>query len=447
MRRITVVNRSPHVVVCRIEPTYRGTGSEYYSVLPSDTETLKLPSFRVGLVLAPQLQAEKAAMFDEAAPTAVDDFAIRVPLSLGAKWIAVPVPEECPWLVYRVKVTKRHHQLLILPRRDLSSFLSEIPDSVSLSCVTLPGTHDTMAFYGWPISQCQSLDTPLAVQLASGIRVLDIRLAIVDNRLIAYHGPYPQRAAFQEILSFIHAFLTADKTKRETVIVSIKQEDFRTVPGEVFSKLVRDEITNGPGGLDMWFLDNRIPLIGEARGKVIMFSRFGGDGEGWENGVEGIGIHPTTWPDSKKDGFTWDCKNTVVRTHDWYNIPSFLSIPEKTQLATEILLPPPIDPPLPSLAITFFSASGFPLAFPPTIARGFGWPKVGLGVEGVNARVVRWLASMLGAADASGRVKDPRIRGWTLADFYADPEPALVPLLVECNFHGRVPGEEGWPAL
>ena len=180
-----------------------------------------------------------------------------------------------------------------------------------------PISRCSMAFFGWPISQCQSLRTPLSVQLASGIRVLDIRLAVKDNRLIAYHGIYPQRASFQEILATIHTFLNAPDTCGETIVMSIKQEDFATVPGDVFSKLVHDEIFKGPGGKDMWFLDNRVPLLGEVRGKVVMFSRFGGDGSGWEGGLEGIGIHPTRWPDSEKYGFSWNCKNTLIRAHDW----------------------------------------------------------------------------------------------------------------------------------
>ena len=174
-----------------------------------------------------------------------------------------------------------------------------------------------MAFYGWPISQCQALETPLTVQLATGIRVLDVRLAVKDNQLVAYHGVYPQRAPFQYILATIHDFLSAPATCRETLVMSIKQEDFATVPGDLFSRLVHDEIFNGPGGRDMWFLDNRIPLLGQVRGKVTLFSRFGGNGDGWEAGLEGLGIHPTTWPDSVKDGFSWNCKNTLVRTHDW----------------------------------------------------------------------------------------------------------------------------------
>lgn len=196
---------------------------------------------------------------------------------------------------------------------------------------THPFFRRRMAMYGWPVSQCQSLATPLAVQLQSGIRVLDIRLAVVDGRLIAYHGVYPQRATFQSILLDVHDFLTAPTTSRETVVMSVKQEDFAKVNWTVFSKLFQEEIFGGPGGKDIWFLENRIPLLGEVRGKVILFSRFGGDGTGWDGGLEGLGIHPTTWPDSAKDGFTWECKDTLVRTHDWYvsRLSSAVSTPRR----------------------------------------------------------------------------------------------------------------------
>ena len=175
---------------------------------------------------------------------------------------------------------------------------------------------ESMALYGWPVSQCQS--APLDVQLQSGIRVLDIRLAVVNDKLIAYHGAYPQKTSFQTILSIIHTFLTAPETSQETVVMSLKQEDFARTPPPHFSELVHSEIKLGAGGIDMWFLENRVPRLGEVRGKVIMFSRFGGDGAGWDNRLEGMGIHPTTWPDSRKEGFEWTCKDTVVRTHDWY---------------------------------------------------------------------------------------------------------------------------------
>lgn len=175
-----------------------------------------------------------------------------------------------------------------------------------------------MALHGWPISQCQELTTPLAVQLQSGIRVIDVRLAIIDSRLIAYHGIYPQQTPFQEILSILYDFLTASSTCKETIVMSIKQEDFAKNSYLEFSRLVHEEIFNGPGGRDMWYLKNRVPYLGEVRGKVVMFSRFGGNGEGWEGGWEGLGIHPLVWPDSDKYGFSWNCKDTIVRTHDWW---------------------------------------------------------------------------------------------------------------------------------
>ncbi|KAL0947516.1 hypothetical protein HGRIS_013615 [Hohenbuehelia grisea] len=386
-------------------------------------------------------------------------FALQFSMMFGASWQPMKLPEECPWRIYTVKLSRKIRKLVVLSRRDLSKFLSDLPDSLRLSSLALPGTHDSMAFYGWPVSQCQSLSTSLAVQLAGGIRVLDVRFAVVDGRLISYHGVYPQRTPFLDILSTIRDFLTS--SPRETIVMSIKQEDYTRTTWQNFSALVRDEISTGPGGKEMWFFENRIPKLGEVRGKVVLLSRFGGNGDGWEGGLEGLGIHPTSWPDSEKSGFTWNCKDTLVRTHDWYNIPSFLSIPEKVALSTQILLPPPNNPPMPVLSITYFSAASFPLAFPPTIAHGFGWPKAGLGVEGVNSRIGKWLLDQLGSDverseapaasekekqdfDGPSGVDDVRIRGWAFMDFYAEPENAVVPLLVECNHRGRRSGEEGW---
>jgi 1-phosphatidylinositol phosphodiesterase len=348
-----------------------------------------------------------------------------------------------------------------------------------------------MAFYGWPIAQCQSHSTPLSAQLHGGIRVVDIRLSLVKGKLIAYHSVYSQRESFQSILATLYTFLSATSPgSRETVIVSIKQEDFQITNAHTFSAAVRSEIGQSVGGIELWFLENRIPTLREVRGKCVLFSRFGADGAEWPHGLAGLGIHPTRWPDSAPDVWDWTCANTRVRTHDWYRVPSFLSIPEKVQRATGVLLPPAEALPAPSLNVSFFSASSFPFAAPPTIARGFGWPSAGLGVEGVNARVVRWALDMLAdgaqgqraererqgrslgaAADVDGCLEvseetaligeanwekrsprlgateneEPRVRGWALIDFYRDPEDALVPLLIELNFRGRKSGEEGWP--
>ncbi|KAJ7611608.1 PLC-like phosphodiesterase [Roridomyces roridus] len=287
-----------------------------------------------------------------------------------------------------------------------------------------------MAFYGWPFSQCQSISTPLSVQFHSGIRLLDIRLTEVNGRLMSFHGVYPQKTSFIFILECLHAFLTSPEGSRETIVVSIKPE----ATGYNFDGLVHKEISESVGGWNMWFLESRIPALGEVRGKAVMFSRFG-RGDEWKTGM---GIHPTYWPDSEMDGFTWMCNETTVRTNDWYHIPSFISIPEKVALSTSVLLPPPPTAASgPLLNITYFSASSFPLASPQTVSQGFGWPKWGLGVEGVNTRVARWVTERLSE-------DEPKIRGWSFIDYYEEPKNVLVPLLIELNYRGRVPGEDGW---
>jgi 1-phosphatidylinositol phosphodiesterase len=146
-----------------------------------------------------------------------------------------------------------------------------------------------MAFRGWPIAQCQSRSTGLTVQLNSGIRVLDIRISLYSGTLETAHDILPMDTKFRLILQDLRAFLTGPG-KTETVVMSIKQEDYKTTDAHVFSAAVRKEIeTYDPAGLDGWFLENRVPTLGEVRGKVILFSRFGSNGAEWEKGLEGLG--------------------------------------------------------------------------------------------------------------------------------------------------------------
>jgi 1-phosphatidylinositol phosphodiesterase len=148
---------------------------------------------------------------------------------------------------------------------------------------------------------------------------------------------------------------------------------------------------------------------------------------------------------------------TLIR----YSIGSFLSIGEKAKLASMNLIPP-IGSDRPLLPITFFSAVNIPLALPPFVAKGLGWPDWGLGFYGVNTLFGKWLLEEIGTTSCLNRCRkalsekdvekhgdgfaeEPRIRGWTLLDYYSEPgDSQVVPLLVECNFLGRKNGEEGW---
>lgn len=116
-----------------------------------------------------------------------------------------------------------------------------------------------------------------------------------------------------------------------------------------------------------------------------------------------------------------------------------MSISEKFKKATEILyddFPTLADT---TLAITYASAASYPFALPPTVALGFGWPKWGLGIEGMNSRLGRWLLEML-SEDPSARLEsespDPRcdVRGWVFMDYFSRPV-GLAALLIECNYN------------
>lgn len=310
-------------------------------------------------------------------------------------------------------------------------------------------------------------------QLVSGIRVLDIRIVLYKGDLMAFHGATPERTNFTSILEDVCAFIQSPAGQSETVVMSIMEEDSFVPSSPLFSGLVRNAILSQPSRRELWYLENRVPTLGEVRGKIVLFSRFGKNGEGWEGGLNGIGIHPPIWPNSRREGFEWSLAKTRVRTQDWYAIPSFLSIPEKFKVAVEMLHPKPAPDGKEDLAITFLSAANIPFALPSTVACGFGWSKFLFGVEGVNSRVGRWLLwQLVGDGEDSRELARPplssqltfvssssgcrssnkekpkpdvRLRGWVLMDFIRDPfDLALVPLLIECNWRGRVEGEEGW---
>jgi 1-phosphatidylinositol phosphodiesterase len=169
-----------------------------------------------------------------------------------------------------------------------------------------------LARYGWPFAQCQSSHQLLMDQLENGIRVIDVRLSVIDNEhLIAYHGIVSQRVSFPAILQTIHDFLS--QHPQETLVVSIKQEDSGAVR---FNQLLTRDIETSEGGWAMWFLESgRVPKLGEVRGRCVLLSRFGGTSEGWPND-RGLGIHPVSWPDSVK-GFEWWYEKTLIRVQDW----------------------------------------------------------------------------------------------------------------------------------
>lgn len=176
----------------------------------------------------------------------------------------------------------------------------------------------------------------------------------------------------------------------------------------------------------------------------MLMTRFEATQGTWE---QGLGIHPSTWPDSRQEGFMWDCSGTTVRTQDWYRVKTFLEIPEKFRVVCSIcapslpqiqdetdwqivnhLTPTLVSQPDSPFTLSYTSASYFPLSLPTTIAKGFGWPDWGLGIYGINQRMLYWLLVQISRGN--------KVRACLPMDFYRQcgDERGLAEILISMNF-------------
>jgi 1-phosphatidylinositol phosphodiesterase len=221
------------------------------------------------------------------------------------------------------------------------------------------------------------------------------------------------------------AFLRAHPS--ETLIMCVKEEgDHRPE----FSARVYQTFREKEGGALWSFAPDYVPTLGEVRGRGIIFTRFGKE-DGAAEWADGMGIHPPSWPDDRREGFTLDgCFRDGVsfRCHDWYGVPNITQVGEKAS-AVAGFLEPTLEPSSPQpLTMVFNTASTFPGAPPQWISCGFGMTSVGLGLEGTNARLTAWLLSKI----TEGR----RPRATVMLDFYQynGGESGLAALLVAVNF-------------
>ena len=164
------------------------------------------------------------------------------------------------------------------PRANNRGWMAALRNDLRLSDLTIPGTHETMSRFGTYHVRTQSMD--LWSQLVSGIRVLDIRCAIVEIRnpteppgafFNIYHGTFYQKANFDEVLRTVVEFLR--QNRGETVLMRVKQE--RTNDPDRFEDVFRrrywnkDEYKN-----HFWKWTSGNPTLSEVRGKIVVLQDF-----------------------------------------------------------------------------------------------------------------------------------------------------------------------------
>uniref|UniRef100_A0A8C4QB65 Phosphatidylinositol-specific phospholipase C X domain-containing protein n=1 Tax=Eptatretus burgeri TaxID=7764 RepID=A0A8C4QB65_EPTBU len=114
-------------------------------------------------------------------------------------------------------------------------WMADISDKKSIAEISLPGTHNTMSFYGGPSVQCQSWC--LKQQLEAGVRFLDIRARHYINDLPIHHEAFYQHVTFRNVVQETMDFLK--RHPREVLILKLIYCNRKYV----FTCLVKDIIS------------------------------------------------------------------------------------------------------------------------------------------------------------------------------------------------------------
>ncbi|KAG6003642.1 hypothetical protein E4U21_001845 [Claviceps maximensis] len=161
------------------------------------------------------------------------------------------------------------------------SWMRSLPDSVNITSLSIPGTHDTMTYDIKKIQlQCQNWN--LTTQLNAGLRYVDIRARLKDNELHIYHGHEPTGHSYREVLLTLFAFLDANPS--EAIVMRLKEEGGPIGFGnkrsfqEAFNYARLDDPATSPGAAKHLFVYNAsslpIPTLGQLRSKVFILQNW-----------------------------------------------------------------------------------------------------------------------------------------------------------------------------
>ncbi|KAH8731136.1 PLC-like phosphodiesterase [Phaeosphaeriaceae sp. PMI808] len=173
-------------------------------------------------------------------------------------------------------------------------WMSTLPDTLPLSAISIPGTHNSHTHYrALPSVRCQNVD--VATQLANGIRFLDIRLQpppatdASTKDLYLVHGAFPISLSgpkyFAPLLETCYAFLSANPT--ETILISLKREGIGGATDDHLSSILSKHYIepNQP----KWYTSPQIPYLGATRGKLVLIRRY-------TSSTHAIGLDASSWP-------------------------------------------------------------------------------------------------------------------------------------------------------
>ncbi|WP_108807304.1 phosphatidylinositol-specific phospholipase C [Aquimarina spinulae] len=196
-----------------------------------------------------------------------------------------------------------------VPSYSLSNWMGAINKNVSLSELSIPGTHDSGARYDHPFfsGTAKTQNLTIREQLNSGTRFLDIRCRHINNIFTIHHGSVYQKLNFNDVLNDCLNFLNSNPT--ETIIMSVKEEHDPSNNRRSFEATLTSYINQNRS---KWYLGENIPRLNNVRGKIVLLRRFN------TRSSTPKGINATNWKDNTT--FTINNTNATLQIQDKYKI-------------------------------------------------------------------------------------------------------------------------------
>ncbi|WP_068944984.1 phosphatidylinositol-specific phospholipase C [Chryseobacterium capnotolerans] len=202
---------------------------------------------------------------------------------------------------------KANYKIASLAPVQMNSWMAGLQDNISISKISIPGTHDSGARIDAPVisGTAKTQDLSIAEQLNAGVRFLDIRCRHIDNSFTIHHGAIYQNLNFDDVLNACYAFLESHPS--ETIIMSVKEEHDPSNTTRSFESTFDSYVQKNPS---KWNLGTNIPTLGEVRGKIRLLRRFPTQAA--------KGINATSWADNT----TFEINNpgAQLKVQDYYKV-------------------------------------------------------------------------------------------------------------------------------
>ena len=258
----------------------------------------------------------------------------------------------------------------VFENTNLEAWMKAFPDNAPLSTLSIPGTHNSPTHHkALPSVRCQAVS--LEEQMKNGVRFFDIRLQPKkpgnpkSDDLSLVHGAFPisltSPKKFRPLLNQVLEFL--GKNPSETLIMSLKREGTGNTTDEQLANILHDHYINPR----KWWIQPRIPTLGEARGKIVLMRRFALPGRLKQAHCgKGWGLNAENWAYNNPN-----CCYGAVHVQDFCEVLDTKTIDKKIKLccdhfkraaAVPALLGPQAQSKVhetPPFCLNFLSASNF----------------------------------------------------------------------------------------